>query len=100
MTRNERIAAMESRLYKAESVLDGAEKAIDRLEAELSDIKALADYYGSADWHADREADERGELPCGMPCGVLGEDYIWDVVTSRRELAIRMIELAAKMLRD
>ena len=100
MERIERIAAMEARLNKADAVLDITEEALDKLEAELADIKVLTDYYGSADWHGDYEADERGELPPDTPCGVLGEDYVYDVIGRRRELAIRMIDLATAMLKQ
>lgn len=100
MERIERIAAMEARLNKADAVLDITEEALDKLEAELADIKVLTDYYGSADWHGDYEADERGELVPDMPCGVLGEDYVYDVIGRRRELAIRMLELATAMLKQ
>ena len=100
MERIERIAAMEARLNKADAVLDITEEALDKLEAELADIKALTDYYGSEAWHNDCDADERGELPPNMPCGVLGEDYVYDVIGRRRELAIRMIELATAMLKQ
>jgi len=100
MERIERIAAMEARLTKADTVLDITEEALDKLEAELADIKALTDYYGSPDWHSDYEADERGELPPDMPCGVLGEDYVYDVIGRRRELAIRMLDLATAMLKQ
>ena len=45
-------------------------------------LKALTDYYESGQWQADYEADERGELPCDLKRGVLGQDALWNFLES------------------
>ena len=98
MKREERVAAMEQRLNRAKTVLSDTDAILSKLEAELDEIDRLDSYYGSDDWFADVEAHERGELG-GIPCGVLSEDSVYVVITERRELALRMLELAAKIFR-
>ncbi len=94
-----RIESMEELLNECEKALSDYEAATDRFEAAQARISALSDYYGSGDWHDDREADEQGLLPQTLKRGVLSEDLAYDVITGNRDLAIRLLEIAARILK-
>ncbi len=97
MKNEERVAAMEKRLCDARRVIADANASLERLSAELDEINKLDRYYGSKEWYDDIAAYDRGEV--SIPCGVLSEDEAYDVITARRELAVRMLELATEILR-
>ena len=93
MEQIERIAYFETLLNEAQAVVGEMEdvlriyaKAAQDLENIQSKIKELDEYYGSPAWREDFEASESGELPEGMPCGVLSEDGIYNLLMSNREL--------------
>lgn len=86
MEQLERIAAMEARLNRLLQWQAAMEKLMDDLPQALEDEQVLSDYLESADWRADFEADERGELPEDLLRGVLSEDGIYDALETQREL--------------
>ena len=86
-----------------ESALDECTAAAAQLSAQLDGMEALRErmialngYYGSAEWYSDREE----ELPEGLKAGVLSEDLVCDEICEMRELAFRMLELAADILKN
>lgn len=95
-----RIEEMEEALEQAATALIGFEQDLDDFEAAQPVIKKLSDYYGSEDWFEDRDADEAGELPENLSRGVLGEDLAYDLLVGYHDVAIRMIEVAMKALKD
>ena len=86
MEQLERIAAMEARLNRLLQWQAELARLLDALPQLREDEEILADYLESADWRADFEADERGELPEELPRGVLSEDGIYDALATQREL--------------
>ena len=100
MKREERIAAMEERLDKATLLMAETEAVLDRFESELDDVQLLTDYYGSKTWFADLKAYEKCKIPEGTRCGVLSEDLVYDAIESRRDIAIRMLEIAVRILKN
>lgn len=102
-----RTEAAVRRVNEMEKLLDECSEAVkdltgqlDRMEALKSGMTKLFDYYGSEKWHADRETDEKGELPDDLKRGVLSEDLIYDVITDARDAAFKMLELGTEILRD
>ena len=95
-----RISAMEDAMTKAAVAILGFEQDLDDFEAAQDDIARLAAYYGSAEWFADRDADEAGELPDSLERGVLGEDYPYDLLVSYHDLIVRMLETAIRGLKQ
>lgn len=77
---------MEARLNRLLQWQAAMEKLMDDLPQALEDEQVLSDYLESADWRADFEADERGELPEDLLRGVLSEDGIYDALETQREL--------------
>ena len=97
--RTERVSRMETRLNDCLRGVEAFGRNLDAFAALQKEIAELSAYYGSADWHADREADERGELPAELRRGVLSEDACYEALTENRAMAIRMLETAAAMLK-
>ena len=92
-------AEIDARLHK--SMADVAagrvisQEQLDAMKAAESHAKALFQYYGSEDWHADRDM----ELPDGFKAGVLSEDSVYDAITELRDAAFDMLELGTDILK-
>ena len=86
-TRVERITRYETMLNEVTEVIRKAEQAVDAYEAVRPKIKALEKYYTSPTWKRDFSASEKGQLPKDLPCGVLSEDGINDILDE--DLALR-----------
>ena len=74
-----RITEMEARLNRVIAWLRDPSGDV------AGDIRALDEYYRSAMWRSDLEADEAGTLPADLPRGVLSEDGIYDVLEAYAE---------------
>ena len=92
----DRVREMEYLLDKCMPAIEGLERELNRMDKLGDDMKRLFDYYGSDAWYEDRD----GELPDGIKAGVLSEDSVYDAITGVRDAAIRMIELAADILKN
>ncbi|MBQ3791845.1 MAG: DUF4298 domain-containing protein [Clostridia bacterium] len=68
---------------------------LSRMEEGKESVSRLFRYYGSDEWFEDRE----GDLPEGIPAGVLSEDGVYDLLTLLREESFRMIENATDYLK-
>ena len=99
MERIARISEMEEALDAQTALLDQLSAAIDTYKAGMGRLRRLEEYYGSEEWFSDREADENGELPDGLKRGVLSEDIPYELLIDTRELALRMVETGASILR-
>lgn len=80
-----------------ETILQEAKPVLTRLDAALEDyavlrarLRALARYYGSADWREDFALDEAGRLPAGLRRGVLSEDEVYNLLAEEEEIRGRM----------
>ena len=91
-----RIEEMEKLLDECTAVTGELTVQLDRMEALREGMTRLFDYYGSEAWYEDRD----GELPEGIRAGVLSEDLVYDQIIAARDAAIRMLELAADILKN
>ena len=90
-----RIARMESHLDDITTLTTKLQAQLDAMKAAESHAKALFSYYGSEDWHADRDLT----LPEGFKAGVLSEDSVYDAITDLRDAAFDMLELGTDILK-
>lgn len=90
-----RIARMESYLNDVTTLTTKLQEQLDAMKAAESHAKELFQYYGSEDWHADRELT----LPEGFKTGVLSEDSVYDAITDLRDAAFDMLELGTDILK-
>ena len=100
MTRIERITEMERCLDASRAAVDRLAEAFDAYEAVQKDYVKLSEYYGSAKWNDDYDADAAGKLPAGLKRGVLSEDAVYDLITDNHELAVRMLKTVVKALEN
>ena len=91
----DRIARMESHLDDVTTLTTKLQAQLDAMKAAESHAKALFSYYGSEDWHADRDLT----LPEGFKAGVLSEDSVYDAITDLRDAAFDMLELGTDILK-
>lgn len=91
MEQAERIKKMESLFDKSGKIIEQLEQAIDNFSSLQPAIGELEAYY-SSDWRTDFEAEEAGELPAGLKCGVLSEDGLWNLLEDYQRLKKLMEE--------
>lgn len=91
-----------ARIAQMESYLDETTAMTTKLQEQLNAIKTIKEhtqtlfqYYGSEDWHADRDLT----LPEGFKAGVLSEDSVYDAITDLRDTAFQMLELGTDILK-
>lgn len=92
------IQAKEEILNKLEAILNNAEEVLQKWNEVQPDFKELIDYYYSEQWRKDHEASNRGEIPMGIPHGVLTEDAIYDTLSRQRDLAIDYLKTITTIL--
>lgn len=92
----DRITEMEACLHDCTEATAALTAQLDRMEALRGPMTRLFSYYGSEAWYEDRD----GELPPGIPAGVLSEDLVYDQITAVRDAAFQMLELAADILKN
>ena len=90
-----RISRMENKLDEVTALTTKLKEQLDAMKATESHAKALFQYYGSEDWHADRDLT----LPEGFKAGVLSEDSVYDAITDLRDAAFDMLELGTNILK-
>ena len=94
-----RVEEMEKIMDKSADIFRKLNIVLDKLEENLSDYKKLDEYYSSENWFLDVEDFNNGVLPQDLKGGVLSEDGAYNLFGENHALAIRMVEIAAKMLR-
>ncbi len=91
----QRITEMEKTVNEISGITEEMTALLSRMEEGKESVSRLFRYYGSDEWFEDRE----GDLPEGIPSGVLSEDGVYDLLTLLREESFRMIENATDYLK-
>ncbi|MBQ1307624.1 MAG: DUF4298 domain-containing protein [Erysipelotrichaceae bacterium] len=94
-----RIQEMEKLLNECRKVLDDCDKALSDFRSIQQKIGKLEAYYTGRKWIKDYEDYEAGKIPKDLPCGVLSEDAVYDLLTENRDLILEMLELAKDRIR-
>lgn len=92
--RIENITKMENILNHTNVLISEMENLLDNWKKNQAEFNALMNYYGSPEWHQDREDDEHRRLPVDLPRGVLSEDSVHNTYGERKEILIKMIRVA------
>lgn len=95
-----RIVAGEEALDRSRAVVDAFTEALEAFENAQEDIEQVMDYLGSEEWFDDREAYEAGDVPEDVKAGILSEDLGYDLIVDNRDIAIRMLETATRILKE
>ena len=96
----ERIEKMEAYLDEIRKATDDLDKALEAYEGTRKKYTQLENYYTGPRWMKDFEDYEAGKLPKDLKCGVLSEDAVYDLLTNRKDLAVRMNRLVHLYLED
>ena len=94
-----RIKEMEEILDKSDELFKQLGNILDMIEDNIANYRKLDNYYSSKYWFEDEKSYSKGELPEDLRCGVLSEDLAYNLFGENQDLAIRMIEIATKMLK-
>lgn len=94
-----RIKEMEQILEESTEIFANVNKSLDELEKNMKKYNKLDKYYSSENWFIDEEAYREGKLPENLKCGVLSEDLAYNLFIENNNIAIRMLEIATKMLK-
>ena len=96
-----------TRINKYEHILDKSENMLNKIDKYLNDysniqkeIKELNKYYGSESWYQDVDSFDMKLLPKDIKAGILSEDSIYNLLMNNKEIAIKMLELATKVLKN
>lgn len=92
------IKEMEEILNKTEVFTSEAKQFLEKWENLLPEIKKLSDYYYEGGWKDDYDASNRGEIPEGMPHGVLSEDLAYNALGDQYFLAVDFLKLVTKII--
>lgn len=95
----EKLNKMENSLDKSITKLKEFEKKLSEYESIQKDIKNISDYYGSEEWFSLLDEYEKGNLK-DIKTGILSEDSAYDLIIDNKELAIKMLEIATKILKE
>ena len=95
----EKLNKMENSLDKSIVKLKEFEKYLNEYKSIQKDIKNVSDYYGSDEWFSLLDEYEKGNLK-DIKAGILSEDTAYDLIIENRELAIKMLEIATKILKE
>lgn len=91
-----RICEMEAIFREASASLLQLSRALEDYAALQPRLARLEAYYTSSLWLSDYAADEAGCLPKDLPRGILSQDGIWTLLTTRTQLLQQMAELSQK----
>lgn len=95
-----RIREMELYLGKADAAVKALNEAISVYEEISDQYRRLEEYYGSAAWMEDFEADEQGLFPANLKRGVLSEDAVYNLIFEHKKMFIRMSHLLDRFNND
>ncbi|WP_314721703.1 DUF4298 domain-containing protein [Haemophilus pittmaniae] len=96
--RLQHITEMEEILNQSETFLVEAEQFLQKWLDFLPQMEALEAYYFDGNWREDFDAYEQGEIPSDFPCGVLGEDPVFNASVTQRGLAVEYLKLVTRIL--
>lgn len=99
MTAKEEIQRLETIYEDSQTLLEEAFQVLEKLESNLDSFGELKDYYFGDDWKADYDASNEGAY-ADIKHGILSEDAVYNQFVERHELALQMIEMATKILRQ
>lgn len=99
-SQRERIEKMESIFNDVSQALQDLEIALDKWSDKMPLYDVLMKYYMGEEWREDEEASNQEGFPSPeeLSHGILAEDTIFNDMILHRELAIRLLKIATKML--
>lgn len=91
------ITEMENILNAYEEKLNALSALVDFFQQHRADYEKLSTYYASEQRRQDVAMDEQRLIPEDLPRGVLGEDYLWNMMMDYQEMGEELIALGQLM---
>ena len=96
----ERIQRMEGYLNDYAKTLEETKKAVDRLKEHQESYIQLRDYYSSQAYFDDLDLSNQADFPADLPCGVLSEDAVYDLLDEHFQMGVELLEIATKTIKE
>ena len=96
----ERIQRMEGYLNDYAKILEDTKKAVARLKEHQESYIQLRDYYSSQAYFDDLDLSNQADFPADLPCGVLSEDAVYDLLDEHFQMGVELLEIATKMIKE
>ena len=96
----ERIQRMESYLNDYAKTLEETKQAMEQLKEHQESYIQLRDYYSSQVYFDDLELSNQTDFPADLPCGVLSEDAVYDLLDEHFPMGVELLEIATKMIKE
>lgn len=96
----ERIQRMESYLNDYAKTLEETKQAMEQLKEHQESYIQLRDYYSSQVYFDDLELSNQADFPADLPCGVLSEDAVYDLLDEHFQMGVELLEIATKMIKE
>ena len=96
----ERIQRMEGYLNDYAKTLEDTKKAVARLKEHQESYIQLRNYYSSQAYFDDLDLSNQAEFPADLPCGVLSEDAVYDLLDEHFQMGVELLEIATKMIKE
>lgn len=90
---SQRVEQMESIFNRQLQLASGIRALLQQVETSQSAYLDLLEYYQSPAFLEDMDLADRGEFE-NLPCGVLSEDGVYNLLVDRKELAAKLRECA------
>ncbi|HEL1613890.1 TPA: DUF4298 domain-containing protein [Streptococcus suis] len=89
----QRVEQMESVFHSQFQLVSALQSLLEQVETSQQAYLELLDYYQSPTFLEDVDLADRGEFN-HLPCGVLSEDGVYNLLVDRKELAAKLRECA------
>ena len=96
----QRIQRMESHLNDYAKTLEETKKAVDQLREHQENYIQLLYYYSSHAYFDDLDLSNQADFPTDLPCGVLSEDAVYDLLDEHFQMGVELLEIATKMIKE
>ena len=96
----ERIQRMESYLNDYAKTLEETKQAMEQLKEHQESYIQLRDYYSSQAYFDDLDLSNQDDFPKDLPCGVLSEDAVYDLLDEHFQMGVELLEIATKMIKE
>ena len=96
----QRIQRMEGYLNDYAKTLEETKKAVDQLREHQESYIQLSDYYSSQAYFDDLDLSNQAGFPADLPCGVLSEDAVYDLLDEHFQMGVELLEIATKMIKE
>lgn len=90
----------EAILNKSNSLFEQLRDIIDKINENQVEFNELKNYYMSEEYIRDVEISNTTDKYSDVPCGVLSEDAVFDLIGESYDISLEMLETATRILKN